>query len=339
MNGMVTKASAWIMDGAMCAVMNRLQWQLRNHTCTRAEFDAYIEACRPYTAETFYLPTRESPTGPNLAMCHRSRWPEIIAWPSPHLSGYPENDTARALFFSADGDWSRPTVIVLHALMSASDLGYRKLARAINQRGWNAVLPHLPFHYSRVPRGFKQGSLAISSNLPRNAESLRQGVTEIRQIMACLRAAGADRFGLLGTSYGGWTAALAAPLETDIHFVALIQPIVDLEHVIWESPVAAELRRAIQSRGIQRGESADHSHLSSPLHTKAPSAPHRLIVAGEFDSISPIGPLRELQRRWGATDLVSVRQGHFGYRALESAKDWMMPLLTAADQRPTMVNE
>ncbi|MFY8215101.1 MAG: alpha/beta hydrolase family protein [Chthoniobacterales bacterium] len=331
MTDVLIKTSAWIMDGAMCAMMNRLQWQLRDHTCTKEEFDAYVEACRPYTAESFYLPAVASSTGPTLAKPHRPRWPEMVAWPSPHLSGFAENDTARALFFSADGDWSRPTVILLHALMSASDVGYRKLARAINQRGWNAVFPHLPFHYSRVPRGFKQGSLAISSNLPRNAESLRQGVTEIRQIMACLRAAGANRFGLLGTSYGGWTAALAAPLEPDIHFVALVQPIVDLEHVIWESPVAAGLRRAIHSRGIRPGESADHSHLSSPMHATPPSAPHRLIVSGEFDSISPVRPLRELQRRWGATELVTVRQGHFGYRALAAAKDWMMPLLAATD--------
>lgn len=338
MRNAVNKSSAWLMDRLMCAVMNRLQWELRHLTCTKAEFETYIEACRPFTADTYYLPVRASP-GPDLAKTRGSRWPEILEWPSPHPSGFPENDTARALFFSASGDWSRPTIIILHALMSASDVGYRKLARKINHRGWNAVFPHLPFHYSRVPRGFKQGTLAISSNLPRNAESLRQGVTEIRQIMTGLRAAGAKRFGMLGTSYGGWTAALAAPLEPDIELVALVQPIVDLEHVIWESPVAKGLRKAIEIQGFRPGQSADHSHLSSPLHAAPPRAPHRLIVAGEFDSISPLAPLRELQARWGNTELVCVRQGHFGYRALACARDWMLPLLDEAPQRPTMVNE
>ncbi len=310
----------------MCAMMNRIQWEMRDHACTLEEIEAYIEACKLFSAEEFYLPIRQS-AGPNLMDKRDLKFPRVISWPTPHPSGFAENDTAQAMFFSLTNDWSRPALIVLHALMSASDVGYRRLARWANARGWNVVFPHLPYHYSRGPRGFRQGSLAISSNLPRNAETLRQAVTEIRQIMAALRAQGTREFGLLGTSYGGWAGALAAPLEPDLRFVALVQPIVDIEHVIWDSPISAGLRRAIVEQGITRGVSAEHSHLSSPLHVGRPTAPHKLIVSGRFDSISPVGPLHKICRRWGNTDFVSVRQGHFGYRALASAKEWMAPLL------------
>lgn len=320
------RSFAWMMDQMMCAMMNRIQWALRHDACTREEFDAYLEACRPFSAETFYYPGQEART-PEFPSDTSSSWPLTIEWPSPHPSGFKENDIARALYFPSDNDTARPTLVVLHALMSASDIGYRRLAKWLNQRGWNVVFPHLPFHYSRVPRGFRQGSLAISSHLPRNAETLKQGVMEIRQIMAALRKKGCREFALLGTSYGGWTAALTAPLEPDFRFVALVQPIVDIEHVIWESPIAAGLRKTVLQNGIFPGQSTDHAHLSSPLHTASPSATHRLIVAGEFDSISPVGPLLKMKEHWGNTDFISVRQGHFGYRALASAQKWMTPLL------------
>lgn len=311
------------MDHVMCLMMNRIQWQLRAHACTREELAAYLASCRDLAPADFYSAPESSSPARWRSVWKTSAQPVLLAWRSPHRSGFQENDTARALAFSPDGDWSRPCVVVLHALMSASDIGYRRLAREINRRGWNMVFPHLPFHYSRVPTGFRQGALTITANLTRNAETLRQGVTEIRQLLDALRARGAREFGILGTSYGGWTASIVAALERDLRFAAALQPIADIEHVIWESPVAASIRKILTQRGIERGLSLDHAHLSSPLHAAPPTAQHRLIVAGEFDSVSPPEPLQRLCRHWGDADFTTVRQGHFGYQALETAKAWM----------------
>src|SRR3989441_7361526 len=41
--------------------------------------------------------------------------------------------------------------------------------------------------FSRVPRGYWNGELAITCDLIRNAEGLRQGVIELRQLMSALR--------------------------------------------------------------------------------------------------------------------------------------------------------
>jgi len=201
--------------------------------------------------------------------------------------------------------------------MSASDLGYLRAARWLNERGWNAVFPHLPFHFSRRPRGYLNGELAITANLVRNGETLRQGVTELRQLMALLRALGCKEFGLIGTSYGGWNGALLSFLESDFRFVALIQPIVNVEHAIWNSPSSVLIRRLLCSRGILPGESVRHAHLSSPLHGVPLCGGERVIItAGLYDSISPRRELLELRDRWPGTKLLEVRQGHFGCRAL-----------------------
>ena len=201
--------------------------------------------------------------------------------------------------------------------MSASDFGYLRVARWFNERGWNTVFPHLPFHYSRTPRGCFNGELAITANMIHNGETLRQGVVELRQLMAMLREEGCTEFGVLGTSFGGWNGALLSFLETDFRFIALIQPIVNIEHAIWQNPGSVLMRRLLRSRGILPGESERHAHLSSPLHGIPLCGGDRVVItAGVYDRLSPASDLLNLKRRWSGARLLEVRQGHFGYRAL-----------------------
>lgn len=133
--------------------------------------------------------------------------PETISWRSPAVSvaEFPVNGRGRAVLYRVRRD--APTVIMLHALMSVSDAGYRRWARRFNSLGWNVAFAHLPFHYSRRPRGHLSGELCCTADLVLTGDTLRQAVVEIRQLMARLRLEGGSGFGLLGTSYGGGAAA------------------------------------------------------------------------------------------------------------------------------------
>jgi hypothetical protein len=42
-------------------------------------------------------------------------------------------------------------------------------------------------------------------------------------------------------------------------------------------------------------------------------------VGGSFDSIVPLGILRNLQDAWPGSRLIEVNQGHFGYSAMGAA--------------------
>lgn len=317
----MSRLVAHAMDAVMCVLMNRLQWRLRADVCTLAEFEAYLAANEPLTREQYYA-------APPAPISHLPSSLSQLEWPSPISSGYPENDHARVLWFVGPVGPAAPTAIVLHALMSASDIGYRRLAQWFHARGWNMAFPHLPFHYSRVPRGHRNGALAITANLPRNAEALRQAVIEQRQLMAFLRAQGVRDFGLLGTSYGGWTASLLSFVEPDFRFLTLIQPIIDVEHAIWESPAARSLRRLLRAQGITAGMTHRHAHLSSPLHGQPLTRPDRItLIAGAWDTVSPAAGLRELAAVWAGADYVAVRQGHFGYAALAEARRRIEPRL------------
>jgi pimeloyl-ACP methyl ester carboxylesterase len=201
--------------------------------------------------------------------------------------------------------------------MSASRIGYSRCAARFNELGWNACFLHLPYHYSRVPRGYWNGELAISADLIRNAEALRQGVTELRQLMAALQARGCNEFGILATSYGGWMGALLATVERDFRFVALMSPIVNIEHAIWESPAGLFIRRELRRANIEPALIARHFHLSSPLHNQPLCDPARvLFVAGEFDSIAPAAHIETIHEKWRGSELLRVPQGHFGYRMM-----------------------
>jgi pimeloyl-ACP methyl ester carboxylesterase len=142
-------------------------------------------------------------------------------------------------------------VFFLHALMSASDIGYRRIAHRFNQNGWNAVLVYLPFHYARTPAGYVNGTLALTSELIRNAETIRQAVMETRQLLELFRSRGTDRFGLIATSYGGWAGSLLLSLEGDFEFAALLQPLADIEDAIWNSPAASAIRSRLRQHQIE----------------------------------------------------------------------------------------
>jgi 1-acyl-sn-glycerol-3-phosphate acyltransferase len=310
------------MDSLMCASINLLQSRHRLEGLSRDEMERYVAECEKLTAHDYYavrrdvdlvrqldglVPRRASAIGNNRS----------VTWRSPIETKFPANNMARVDCFPCPLGWQAPTVLMLHALMSASHIGYRRLALRLNDLGWNACFVHLPYHYSRVPHGYWNGELAITADLIRNAEGLRQGVIEVRQLLGALRECGCSKFGLLGTSYGGWIGALLAMVERDFHFVALMAPIVDVEHAIWESPATAFMRRELRRNKIEPSLVARHFHLSSPAHNEPLCNPERvLFVAGEFDSIARPSDIEKIHEKWRGSELLRVPQGHFGYRML-----------------------
>jgi 1-acyl-sn-glycerol-3-phosphate acyltransferase len=308
---LIPRSSAFAIDSLMCASMNLLQSRHRLHARSREEMESYVADCEKITARDYYA----APDDLDLADAFGNG--ATITWRSPIETKFAANNVARVDLFASPRGWSAPTVLMLHALMSATHIGYRRLARHFNELGWNACFVHLPYHYSRVPRGYWNGELAITADLIRNAEGLRQGVMELRQLIGALRARGCREFGVLGTSYGGWIGALLAMVERDFRFVALMAPIVNVEHAVWQNPGSAFMRRELRRAKIDAALLARHFHLSSPLHNKPLCPADRvLFVAGDFDSIARPADIEAIHQKWRGSELLRVRQGHFGYRMM-----------------------
>jgi 1-acyl-sn-glycerol-3-phosphate acyltransferase len=304
--------AATSVDSLMCASMNLLQARHRLHARSRDEMERYVEQCEKLTAQEFYA------VPPNGELADKiDNPPRAVTWRSPIETRFPANNIARADLFPCSRGWSGPTVFMLHSLLSASRIGYSRWASRFNEFGWNACFVHLPYHYSRVPRGYWNGELAITADLICSAEGLRQGVIELRQLMAALRDLGCEEFGILGTSYGGWIGALLAMVERDLRFVALMAPIVNVEHAIWQNRAAAFMRRQLRRTKIDPSLVARHFHLSSPMHNDpACDADRVLFVSGDFDLIARPTDIEKIHQRWRGSELLRVPQGHFGYRMM-----------------------
>jgi 1-acyl-sn-glycerol-3-phosphate acyltransferase len=323
-NDTLRRASAKTVDSLLCASIN---WLHRRHPLnghSRQEMERYLTACERLSPQDYYVPPQAigrngaSDSKPAMnGMCD-SRM-ATLSWRSPIETAFAANNTARADFFRTEArTWTgAPTVLLLHSLMSSSPTGYYRWAEKFNELGWNACFVHLPYHFSRVPTGYWNGELAITPDLIRNAEGLRQGVIELRQIMESVREHGCHDFGVLATSYGGWIGALLTLVESDFRFVALMSPIVNIEHAIWHSPAAGRIRRELVQANVERALVARHFHLSSPLHGRPVCDPTRILfVTGEFDSIAPPAEIEAIHETWRGSELLRVRQGHFGYRMM-----------------------
>ena len=307
------RAAANAVDFAMCVSMNLVQSRHRLNGRSAEEMDRYVVECEKLTPHEYYAAPKD--VGLIAAIQNGNRF--SLTWRSPIETEFPRNNVARADFFPCGRGKAAPTVFMLHALMSATHIGYRRWAARFNELGWNACFVHLPYHYSRVPPGHWNGELAITADLIRNAEGLRQGVIEVRQLIGALRDHGYSEFGILGTSYGGWIGALLAMVERDLRFVALMCPIVNVEHAIWQNPGTAFMRRELRRAKIAPKLVARHFHLSSPLHNEPACDPARvLFVSGDFDLIARPADIDAIQQKWRGSELLRVPQGHFGYRVM-----------------------
>ena len=298
------------MDAGMCAGMNLIQGRRRLHANSLEKLKAYIERCESLSRTEYYSVPESAPVA-----FRNSGGP--LVWESPVKTHLEENNLARADLYPCKQGWSAPTVIFLHALMSTSDGGYREWARKFNAQGWNACFVHLPFHYSRRPKGYFNGELAISADLVQTAEGLRQGVVELRQLMAMLRLQGCREFGLWASSYGGWIGSLLMAVEEDFRFAALMEPIVNMEHAIWVCPAAKALRRELSRVGIDHSLVQRHFHLTSPMDClPLGGAGRTTFVSGDYDQIALKEDIQEIHRRWSGSELLHVAQGHFGLRMM-----------------------
>jgi len=293
-------------------MMNISQWRLRSHAVTRERLEEYLSECSGHDPASYYSLPEE-----DLTVWRRDG--NRLSWNSPIATPYPENNTARSLLFDIGEPAGAPTIILLHALMSANDFGYRRIAARFNHCGWNVLFPHLPHHYSRTPRRHANGSLAITSDLVRNAETLRQAVIELRQLIGWARRRGSRRIALLGTSYGAWVTALTLSLE-QIDFAILLQPVADVGHATFGSPASRTMASLLGKKGIHRDSIDRHAHLSSPLHTGTATRPDRItVIGGKHDRLSPPASLQKLCAAWGRARYLEVDQGHFGYGAMRCA--------------------
>jgi len=309
-NQLVQDAWAQVMDRVSFGFINTLQLRQRAGVHTADEMEAYIAEWEGRPIEEFYrvpegfqgvdLPGNGSFSclGPWVTDCNENNQMHLDIWLGPQ-------------------GWKSPVMFMLHGVMSVSDVGYRMWAKKLNALGWSAIFFHLPYHYGRKPQQALSGEMALTSNLIRTSEGIRQAITELRWVCGELKKRGVPHIGLWGTSYGGWISSLLCVLEPMVSTAWLLEPIVDVDLAIWESPASRTIQRQLKRRGISRELVRRHMRMVCPTHHQPVVDPSKvMLVAGTFDRIAPPHSIRALQDVWPGCHYDEFRQGHVGYQLM-----------------------
>jgi len=228
-------------------------------------------------------------------------WPSAFALHAADVAGrylcHEENRTAAARLFLHGGS-PRPAVLLLH--------GYRAGQWAIEERVWpipwlfakgfDVVLPVLPFHAVRAPR--RSPPLFPGSDPRVTNEGFRQAVLDLRALGRHLLDRGAPHLGVMGMSLGGYTAALLATVEGRLSFAVPMIPLASIALLV------KSLGRLVGTPEEQRAqfEALEGAYRPvSPLARAPRLDPGRvLVVAAEGDRITPIDHARWLAQHFGS---------------------------------------
>lgn len=221
-----------------------------------------------------------------------------------------ENRTARARLYLAndvDATTNRPAVVALHGYMGGQWLLEENQwpIEWLLRRGVDVVLPVLPFHAGRA--GAHRGAPGFPNSDPRMTnEGFGQAVMDVRSLVGWLRARGAPTVGVMGMSLGGYTAALIATVTDEMDFVMPMIPLASIADFAREQ---GSLGYGSQAKELHAAIDRAHwivSPLARPLRLPNRRA---LVVAAEFDQITPASHARQLAKHFDC-DLVTIGGGH-----------------------------
>src|SRR5207247_799929 len=151
------------------------------------EFYSYISPVdfRLERREVQVFSTREVPD-PKLEMKVRGSHADFLRFTSPVRTPYPENNLVNARWFPARG--RRAIVLLPH--WNADAIAYVSLCRVMNMLGIAVLRLTMPYHDIRMPAEIGRADYAVSANIGRTLDAVRQGVVDIRSCLDWLETQG-----------------------------------------------------------------------------------------------------------------------------------------------------
>src|SRR5262249_34735710 len=119
--------------------------------------------------------TREVPD-PRLEAKVKGKFAQFLRFTSPVRTPYQENNLVNARWFPSRG--RRAIVLLPH--WNADALAYNSLCQVFNMLGIAVLRMTMPYHDIRMPAETKRADYAVSANIARTLDAMRQGVSDIR---------------------------------------------------------------------------------------------------------------------------------------------------------------
>ncbi len=168
---------------------------------------------------------------------------EWLEFASPVCTPYPENNTVRARLFPARE--KRKAVVVLPHWNSKLPQ-HNSLCSGLARLGISALRLSLPYHDSRMPRELNRADFAVSSNICRTIDAVRQAVIDTRCCFDWLGQQGYKDFGVVGTSLGSCYAFLASAHDPRIRVNVFNHCSTYFADVVWEGLSTRHIRETLE---------------------------------------------------------------------------------------------
>ena len=187
--------------------------------------------------------TREVPDT-RLEAKVKGTFAQFLRFTSPAKSPYAENNLVNARWFPARG--RRAVVLLPH--WNADAIAYTSLCRVLNLLGIAVLRVSMPYHDIRMPAEISRADYAVSANIGRTIDSVRQGVIDVRSCFDWLEQQGYTRLGIVGTSLGSCYAFIAAAHDPRIRVAAFNHASTYFADVAWHGQSTRHVRQGIESQ-------------------------------------------------------------------------------------------
>jgi dienelactone hydrolase len=186
--------------------------------------------------------TREVPD-PKLEEKVRGTHASFLRFTSAVKTPYPENNLVNARWFAARG--RRAVVLLPH--WNADALAYNSLCKVLNLLGVSVLRLSMPYHDIRMPAELKRADYAVSANIGRTLDSVRQGVVDIRSCFDWLEHMGYRQLGVVGTSLGSCYAFIASAHDPRVRVAAFNHASTYFADVVWHGQTTRHIRQGIEA--------------------------------------------------------------------------------------------
>jgi dienelactone hydrolase len=193
------------------------------------------------TREVQVFSTREVPE-PKLEAKVKGTFAEFLRFTSPVKTPYPENNLVNARWFPAKG--RRAVILLPH--WNADAISYVTLCKLFNMLGIAVLRLTMPYHDIRMPAEINRADYAVSANIGRTLDAVRQGVVDIRSCLDWLEEQGYSQLGIVGTSLGSCYAFIATAHDPRIRVAAFNHASTYVADVVWHGQSTRHIRKGIE---------------------------------------------------------------------------------------------
>ena len=127
-------------------------------------------------------------------------------------------------------------------------IAYVSLCKVLNMLGIAVLRLSMPYHDIRMPAEISRADYAVSANIGRTLDAVRQGVVDVRCCLDWLEQQGYSKLGIVGTSLGSCYAFIAAAHDPRIRVAAFNHASTYVADVVWHGQSTRHIRQGIESQ-------------------------------------------------------------------------------------------